>query len=83
MYDAMDEAIYLGSLIEIYCNSYKVNKITITIYTDNRSRHQNIHSTKQVHEKCLNLYCRNPGNDHPGRNAVYGMGLDYWEEVNN
>ena len=56
MHDALDEAIYLGSLIsEIYCNSYAVNKIPITVYTDNRSLHQNIHSTKQVHEKRLRI----------------------------
>ena len=56
MHDALDEAIYLGSLIsEVYCNSYAVNKIPITVYTDNRSLHQNIHSTKQVHEKRLRI----------------------------
>ena len=56
MHDALDEAVYLGSLIsEIYCNSYTENKLPIIVYTDNKSLHQNIHSTKQVHEKRLRI----------------------------
>ena len=53
---ALDEAVYLGTLLtEIYCNSKVKNNIPITVYTDNKSLHENIHSTKQVHEKRLRI----------------------------
>lgn len=56
MQDSLDEAVYLGTLItEIYHDSYSKNKIPITVYTDNKSLYQNVHSTKQVHEKRLRI----------------------------
>lgn len=56
MQDALDEAVYLGSLItEVYSNKLGANKIPITVYTDNKSLHQSVHSTKQVHEKRLRI----------------------------
>ena len=56
MQDALDEAIYLGNLIsEIYSNRFGENNLPIAVYTDNRSLHQNLHSTKQVHEKRLRI----------------------------
>ena len=56
MQDALDHAVYLGSLLtEIYCNSYAKSNLPIIAYTDNKSLHQNIYSTKQVHEKRLRV----------------------------
>ena len=54
MRDALDEAIYLDSIMtELYCNNYRVNELPVVAYTDNKSLHENLHSTKQVHEKRL------------------------------
>ena len=56
MQDALDHALYLGSVLtEIYCNTYVENKLPVVVYTDNKSLHQNVHSTKQVHEKRLRI----------------------------
>ena len=56
MQDALDEAVYLGSLItEVYSNKLGENKIPIRVHTDNKSLHQSVHSTKQVHEKRLRI----------------------------
>ena len=56
MESALDEAVYMGTLItEVYFNSYRENKVPVAVYTDNKSLHQNVHSTKQVHEKRLRI----------------------------
>ena len=56
MRDALDEAIYLGSIInELYCNNYRVSELPVVAYTDNKSLHENLHSTKQVHENRLRI----------------------------
>ena len=52
MHDALDEAIYSDSIMtELYCNNYRVNELPVVAYTDNKSLHENLHSTKQVPEK--------------------------------
>ena len=44
MHDALDEAIYLGSIMtELYCNNYHVNEMPVVAYTDNKSLHENLH----------------------------------------
>ena len=53
---AIDAAVYMGHLItEFYRNTYKENTIPISCFTDNRSAHDNIHSTKQVKSKRLRI----------------------------
>ncbi|KAJ8023372.1 hypothetical protein HOLleu_35796 [Holothuria leucospilota] len=42
-------------MTEICYSSCTGNRLPIVEYTDNKSLHQNIHSTKQVHEKCLQI----------------------------
>ena len=52
MCDALDGAIYLGSIMtELYCNNHHVNELPVVAYTDNKSLHENLHSTKQVCDK--------------------------------
>ena len=52
MRDVLDEAIYLGSIMaELYCNNYHVNELPVVVHIDNKSLHENLHSTKQVREK--------------------------------
>ena len=41
--------------LEVYRNSYVKTQVPISVYTDNKSLHENIHSTKQVHEKRLRI----------------------------
>ena len=54
MRDALDEVIYLGSIItELCCNNCRVNELSVVAYTDNKSLHENLHSMKQVREKRL------------------------------
>ena len=57
LHDSLDEAIYLNSLICETCfdNKYLTTNIPIVAHTDNRSLHENLHSTKQVHEKRLRV----------------------------
>ena len=48
--------MYLNSLLsELLCNNYKANKFPGIVHTDNKSLHENVHSTKQVKEKCLRI----------------------------
>ena len=38
MRDALDDAIYLGSIMtELYCNNYHVNELPVVAYTDKKS----------------------------------------------
>jgi len=55
LYDACDEAIYLCALLSETLFNSKETKIPIHALTDNRSLHENVHSTKQVHEKRLRI----------------------------
>ena len=56
MLESVDNAIYLGCLLsEIYMDDYKLNKVPITINTDNKSLHENLFSMKQVREKRLRV----------------------------
>ena len=57
LHDSLDEAIYLNSLICETCfdNKCHTTNIPIVAHTDNRSLHENLHSTKQVHEKRLRV----------------------------
>ncbi len=56
MLSGLDEALYLANVItELYCGDYVHSKIPIIAYTDSKSLHENIHSTKQVSEKRLRV----------------------------
>ena len=55
MIDSLDEAIYLSSLISETCFDDKSYTLPVVAYTDNSSLHDNIHSTKQAHEKRLRV----------------------------
>ena len=55
-YDAVDEAIYIGHMLtELYYDDYHKNQFPVTVYTDNQSLYDNLHSTKQVKEKRLRI----------------------------
>ena len=55
-YDAVDEAIYIGHMLtERYYDDYRKNQFPVTVYTDNQSLYDNLHSTKQVKEKRLRI----------------------------
>ena len=59
MLDSLDEAMYLNSLLsEFLYNNYKANKFPVIVYTDKKSFHENVHSTKQVTEKRLRIVIR-------------------------
>lgn len=56
MLDSVDNAVYIGSMItELYRGQFKKNEIPVTVYTDSKSVHENLHSTKQVNEKRLRV----------------------------
>lgn len=55
LYEACDEAIYLNALISETMFNSKVPKLKISGFVDNKSLHENIHSTKQVYEKRLRI----------------------------
>ena len=42
-------------MTELYCNNYLVNELPVVAYTDNKSSHENLRSTKQVCEKRLRI----------------------------
>ena len=37
----------------VKCFIYKANKFPVIVHIDNKSFHENVHSTKQVKEECL------------------------------
>ena len=52
----LDEAMYLNSLLsELLYNNYKANKFPVIVNADNKSLHENGHSTKQVKEKHFHI----------------------------
>ena len=56
MLNSVDNAMYLGSMItELYQDQFKQNRIPVTVHTDSKSIHDNLHSTKQVNEKRLRV----------------------------
>ena len=42
-------------MTELYCNNYRVNELSVVAYTDYKSLHENLHSTKQVRKKRLRV----------------------------
>ena len=53
---ALDNAIYIGSLLsEFISGDFKENQLKVEAFTDNKPFEQSIRSTKQVHEKRLQV----------------------------
>ena len=56
MHDALDEVIYLGSIMtDLHCSNYHVNELPVVVYTNNKSLHENLHSMKRVYKKRLRV----------------------------
>ena len=53
--DALDDAIYLNAMFSETLFDSKQSKLKISASVDNKSLHENINSTKQVHEKRLRI----------------------------
>ena len=53
---ALDNAIYIGSFLsEFISGDFKENKLKVEAFTDNKPVERSIISTKQVHEKRLQV----------------------------
>ena len=55
LHDACDEAIYLNAILSEIIFDSKHPRLKIAVIIDNKSLHDNIHSTKQVQEKRLRI----------------------------